>query len=111
MALQYLEVRNGEWRQTISWVDSELACVYSVTAIELMTQLWAVARARYAGAGPAEIQVFDGNPHEVLAEARRSEGPVMVRNLSRTLRYHSLPADLSAAGEEPSEGDPNRDCG
>ncbi len=91
MALQFLEVKDDKWQETVAWVHSDLSAVYIMTAISLIRQLWTVARIRYTDSAETKIQLFDGDPHKVLAEARRdrSSGGIAVQRLSRTLYYHN----------------------
>lgn len=95
MALQFLEVKDDKWQQTVAWVHPELSVVYTLTAIDLIEQLWTIARVRYTGSGETELQVFDGDPHHVLADARRkrASGPIVVRTMSRVLRYYTSPPE------------------
>ena len=89
MALQFLEVKDDKWQETVAWVQPDLSVVYTLTAIDLIEQLWTIARVRYTGSGETAIQVFDGDPHQALADAqrKRASGPIVVRTMSRTLHY------------------------
>lgn len=94
MALQYLEVKDGEWHRTVDWVIPELSLVYALTATDLMEQLWSVARGRYLGENDLDLRLFSEEIHKVLRDAETKSddrNPFVLRSMSQKLLYYNVP--------------------
>ena len=92
MALQYLEVVEGQWKRTVEWVETDASVIYIWIATDLMEQLWSVGRRRYTGEGAMEVKIWKEEIHKVIDDAANKlmgEGPALLKSMSESLLYYA----------------------